>query len=49
MCKQGIEMGLGSEMENLRVMSVVYVGKDTKELSIDMLRCGRKGWRELLA
>ncbi len=47
--EQRIEMWLGPKMKNFRIMRVVYVGKYSQKLAVDVLdRCGERG-RELLA
>ena len=36
--EEGIKMGLGAKMQDLRVVRVVKVCKDTKELPVDVFR-----------
>jgi hypothetical protein len=41
-CKQRVEMGFGSEMQNLLKMGMVNMSEYSKELSVHMFHSGRK-------
>jgi len=47
--EERVEVGLRTQMKNLRIVCVVYMRKDTQELTIDVLDGGRERSGEVLA
>lgn len=48
MGEEAVEMGFGSEVQDLCVMRVVYVSEDAEKLSVEMLHCRWERGREVL-
>jgi hypothetical protein len=49
MCKERVEVGLGTQVKDLRVVCMVYVRKYTQELTVNVLDGRWKRSREVLS